>query len=229
MEKNNETSENRWVEDKLAKLGPLGAWQPDVAGALARFDARRVPAKVGVGKWAWSVAAVAAACVGLSAFPAPRVFAQRCVNACELLFVKSSPGLSFAPDFKLKDAKGANIQLSAYRGRVVLLNFWATWCGGCQVEIPWFMEFESRYKDSGLTVIGVSMDDDGWKSVQPYLEKKKLNYTVGIGNPALAKLYSVEAMPVTYLIDRAGKIAASHVGVVDKEVFESQIVQLLKK
>jgi peroxiredoxin len=133
-----------------------------------------------------------------------------------------------ASDFTLSDSKGASVKLSDYKGRVVLLDFWATWCGGCKVEIPWYMEFQSKYKASGLSVIGVSMDEDGWKSVKPFLEKQPMNYSVVIGNPDLAKLYGVDAMPMTLLIDRDGKVAASHVGMVDKNAFESEIQILLK-
>ena len=132
-----------------------------------------------------------------------------------------------APDFTLKDSNGATIRLSNYKGRVVLLNFWATWCHGCKFEIPWFMEFADRYKSGGLAVIGVSMDDDGWKSVKPYLEQMKLNYTVVIGNEGLGKLYGLDNMPMTLLIDRQGRIAASYVGVVDRTACESKIRALL--
>jgi peroxiredoxin len=100
-----------------------------------------------------------------------------------------------APGFTLDDAKGAAVKLSDYKDRVVVLDFWATWCGGCNVEIPWYLEFANKYKGSGLAVIGVSMDDDGWKSVKPFLEKTKLNYPVVIGNQDLAKRYGLESMP----------------------------------
>jgi peroxiredoxin len=91
------------------------------------------------------------------------------------------------------------------------------------------MEFQSKYQDSGLSVIGVSMDEDGWKSVKPFLEKTPMNYSVVVGNPDLAKLYGVDSMPMTLLIDRDGKIAASHVGMVDKDAFESEIQKLVGK
>jgi len=89
------------------------------------------------------------------------------------------------------------------------------------------MCIRDRYKDSGLSAIGVSLDEDGWKSVKPFLRKKPINYAVVIGNPELAKLYGVDAMPVTLLIDRDGMIAATHVGMVDKDAFESEIKVLL--
>ena len=133
-----------------------------------------------------------------------------------------------APDFTLDDAQGAAIRLSDYKGKVVLLDFWATWCHGCKTEIPWYMEFQNKYKDKGLSVIGVSMDDDGWKSVKPFIEANKMNYEVVIGNESLAKLYAVDALPVTLLIDREGNIAVSHAGMVDKSAFENEIRDLLQ-
>jgi peroxiredoxin len=132
-----------------------------------------------------------------------------------------------APDFVLTDEKGATVELSQYKGRVVLLDFWATWCHGCKTEIPWYMEFENKYKDRGLAVIGVSLDSDGWKSVKPFVAEEKMNYPVVIGNDGLAGRYDVTNMPVTLLIDRNGKIAESHTGVVDKAAWEQEIQQLL--
>jgi peroxiredoxin len=123
----------------------------------------------------------------------------------------------------------SSVPLSRYKGKVVLLNFWATTCGGCKVEIPWFIEFQTRYKSRGLVVIGVSMDDDGWKSVRPFMKEKKINYPVVAGNEELARHYGVvEALPKTLLIGRDGKIATSYTGVVDKEACETEIRTLLR-
>ena len=134
-----------------------------------------------------------------------------------------------APDFTLTDAKGAPVRLSAYRGRVVLLDFWATWCTGCKVEIPWYVEFQSKYKRSGLSALGVSMDDDGWKSVKPFLQQHKINYPTVIGNWDLGDRFGFRSMPATLLIDRDGRIADLHVGMVDKAAFENEIQTLLKE
>ena len=134
-----------------------------------------------------------------------------------------------AADFALRDANDSIVKLSDYKGKVVLLDFWATWCGACKIEIPWFIEFENEYKDSGLAVIGISMDEDGWTSVKPFLEKEKVNYPVVVGNEDLAKLYGVEVLPMTLLIGRDGRIASSHAGLVDKSVFESDIRRLLQE
>jgi len=134
---------------------------------------------------------------------------------------------STAPNFTLNDSKGATVRLSDYKGKVVLLAFWATWCLWCETEIPWYMEFQNKYRDKGLSVVGVSMDEDGWRSVRPFLEEKRMTYTVVVGDAHLAKLYSVDALPVTFLINRNGKIAYSQAGIVDKDAFESEIRVLL--
>jgi peroxiredoxin len=133
-----------------------------------------------------------------------------------------------APDFTLSDARGAAVRLSDYKGKVVVLNFWATWCGPCKVEIPWFIEFENTYKDRGVAVLGVSMDDDGWKAVKPYIEQKKMNYRVVIGDDALAQQYGgVDSLPTTFLIDHDGKIARSYMGLVAKSTYKKEIEELL--
>src|SRR5690348_1657449 len=121
-----------------------------------------------------------------------------------------------------------NFSLSGYKGRVVLLDFWATWCHGCRTEIPWYMEFENKYKVDGLAVVGVSMDID-WKTVKPFMAEEKMNYPVVIGNEDLLALYGSHEMPATYLIDRHGTIADYHIGVVNKDQFESEIKKLLRQ
>jgi cytochrome c biogenesis protein CcmG/thiol:disulfide interchange protein DsbE len=162
------------------------------------------------------------------------VVAAVLLSASSLLSSPSAPDLTVpadrkpAPSFTLKDQKGKPLTLSDYRGKVVLLNFWATWCHGCQTEIPWFAEFQKKYADQGLAVVGLSMDKDGWKSVTPYLREKKLNYAIGIGNDALAKQYGLDNMPLTILIDKDGKIAETHSGVVDRAGIENDIQALLK-
>ena len=134
------------------------------------------------------------------------------------------------PQVALADSKGAPVDLSAYKGRVVLLDFWATWCEGCKEEIPWFMEFQSKYDKSGLTVVGASLDDDGWKSVKPYLRDHKINYRVVIGTFESAKQFGADkGMPIGVLIDRDGKIAEVHPGMVDKNAFEREIQTLLRE
>jgi peroxiredoxin len=132
-----------------------------------------------------------------------------------------------APDFTLDDSTGASIHLADYKGRIVLLDFWATWCAPCKVEMPWYVEFANKYKGS-LIVIGVSEDEDGWKVVKPFIEEHKITYSVVIGHEVLSKQYNAyDFIPTTFLIDRHGKIAMHHPGVVDKNAFETDIRSLL--
>lgn len=164
-----------------------------------------------------------AALLTLTALPV--VAAQNSVHAT----LQPASERKAAPEFVLKDSSGKTVRLRDYRGKVVLLDFWATWCHGCKIEIPWYMEFQRKYEKSGFSAIGVSMDDDGWKSVRPFLEENKLNYPIVIGDKHLADLYGgVPSMPMTLLIDQNGKIADSHAGMVDKDVFESEIQELLR-
>ena len=133
-----------------------------------------------------------------------------------------------APDFALQDADGRTVRLSDYRGKVVLLNFWATWCGPCKVEIPWFVEFERKHKDKGFAVVGVSMDEDGWQIVKPFVSRLGINYRILMGTDSIAQLYGgVESLPTTFVIDREGRIAAVHVGLVSKRSYEKDIDEVL--
>lgn len=133
-----------------------------------------------------------------------------------------------APEFKLKDADGKVVSLSEYKGKVVLLNFWATWCGPCKVEIPWFIEFEQKFKDKGFAVLGVAMDEEGWEVIKPYITEKKVNYRILAGDDSTAQLYGgVDSLPTTFLIDRNGMIAGVHVGLVSKSEYEKDILALL--
>jgi peroxiredoxin len=134
-----------------------------------------------------------------------------------------------APDFALKDANGQAVRLADYRGKVVLLDFWATWCGPCKIEIPWFKEFERQHKDRGFAVLGVAMDEEGWDVVKPFAQNIGINYRIMVGDDSIAKQYGgVDALPTTFLIDRDGRIAAVHVGLSSKRDFEDGIQELLE-
>jgi cytochrome c biogenesis protein CcmG/thiol:disulfide interchange protein DsbE len=143
--------------------------------------------------------------------------------------VNAAGDLKMAPDFTLTDDAGKPVKLSSFKGKAVVLNFWATWCGPCKVEIPWFIEFQQTYRDKDLVILGVSYDDDGWKSVKPYMTEKKINYRILIGNDELAKAYGgLESLPTTVMIDKAGRIVATHIGLVSKSDYKAEIESLLK-
>jgi cytochrome c biogenesis protein CcmG/thiol:disulfide interchange protein DsbE len=134
-----------------------------------------------------------------------------------------------APDFTLQDADGNSLKLSDLRGKVVVLNFWATWCGPCALEIPWFIEFEKQFKSRGLEIVGVSMDEDGWKAIKPYVASHRMNYRVVLGNDSVGQLYGgVDSLPTTFIIDRQGRFAfPPHVGLPGKNEYLTEIQTLL--
>ena len=134
------------------------------------------------------------------------------------------------PAFVLSDANGSPVRLSDFKGKVVVIDFWATWCTGCKVEIPWFMEFQEKYKSRGLATIGAAMDDEGWEKVRPYINEHPFNYPIVAGNAAaLAKTFNITGLPLTILIDRKGKIVDAHAGVVDKDAWEQELRAVLEE
>ena len=138
-----------------------------------------------------------------------------------------------------------NLQLTTARrcssltigARSVLVNFWATDCGGCVLEIPSFIELEKAYKDRGFTAVGVSMDisyeglkdaNEAWGRVRPFIAKHGVNYPIAMGNDEISKAYELNAFPATYLIDKSGRVAVAYVGVlINKENVATNIASLL--
>jgi peroxiredoxin len=163
----------------------------------------------------------------------PALFGQQDVHAALTPAANRKP----APAFQLATQDGTKMQISDYRGKVVLLNFWATDCGGCVLEIPSFIELEKAYKDKGFTAVGVSMDisyedlkdaNEAWGRVRPFVAKHGVNYPIAMGDDAISKAYALNAFPATYLIDKSGKIAVAYVGmVIDKGNVETNIKGLL--
>jgi len=134
---------------------------------------------------------------------------------------------SQAADFSVQDLNGHPLDLTGYRGKVVLLNFWATWCTPCRAEIPNFVQFQDSYGPQGFQIVGLSMDDDA-KPVREFYQQFKMNYPVGLGSDKIAQSYGgVLGLPVSFLIGRDGRIAAKYVGAVQLPTVEQEIKTLL--
>jgi thiol-disulfide isomerase/thioredoxin len=241
MDKNSETRHHGWVDENLAILNPGDEWHPDVCDGLLRLRKSQVRGSWFSKRWVLAATGAVVVCLCLMVLPSPKVLAHRCLECSVAVWQKLLPsapvqanlkppsGRTLAPDFNLKDANGRDVKLTDLKGKVVLVNFWATWCHGCQTEIPWFIEFQKEYADGGLVVVGISMDDDGWKSVRPWLKVKKVNYPIVIGNEGLGKQYGLDGMPLTALVDREGRLADVHPGLVDKTATQQKIRALLQE
>ncbi len=211
----------------MAALTAEPGWTTDTARALQRYQAVAAARRR---RRVWVVCGAAAACVFVLAFPGTRVFAERCVAACvaETVAVGQRLGVTAVPAFTLTDASGQTVRLADFRGKVVLLNFWATWCPPCKTEIPWFVEFQSKYEAAGLVVLGISMDEEGWAAVRPFMEKNPVNYRMMAGNDAVAREFGgVASLPSTFLIDRSGRVVWSHSGIADRAELDGRLRAML--
>jgi peroxiredoxin len=133
-----------------------------------------------------------------------------------------------APALALKDVSGETVQLEKYRGKVVLLDFWATWCTGCKEEIPSFVRLQQIYGPRGFAVVGVSLDEKGWSVLKPFLAEHPIPYRMLLGDQPTAQRYGIESLPDTFLIDRKGRIAAAYrATLVDPANVESNVQSLL--
>jgi thiol-disulfide isomerase/thioredoxin len=145
--------------------------------------------------------------------------------------------LPTAPDATFKDLDGKDVTLSSLKGKVVVLNFWATWCEPCQVEIPWMIELQQKNADKGFTILGAAMDDEGKSVVEPYVQKTefdvdgkkmKMNYPIVLGNDDVAsKFGGLIGLPTTVVITRDGKIAKRFIGLANRDQLEKQVRALL--
>jgi peroxiredoxin len=129
-----------------------------------------------------------------------------------------------APDFTLPDLAGRMIRLSDFKGRIVLLDFWATWCGPCRREVPDLIEFQKNYAHQGFTVIGIAWDEEGRAVVEPYVRKFGITYPVMVGTPQVSQAYGgIQAFPMVFLIGRDGKVRKTFEGARNKSEFERAI------
>jgi peroxiredoxin len=166
-----------------------------------------------------TVCLIALLAIGLFRLAAVPVFA-----------VEASAAKTPAPDWELKDLNGKTVKSSGFRGKVVVLNFWATWCMPCRIEMPHFVELQKQYGDKGVAVIGVSLDEQGPEVVKKFVKQLGVNYTIVMGNQKIAEAYGgIVAIPTTFVIDRQGRIVSWHMGYDDKAVFEKEIQSLLEQ
>jgi thiol-disulfide isomerase/thioredoxin len=135
-----------------------------------------------------------------------------------------------APDFTLDSLDGKAVTLSGYHGQAVLLNFWATWCGPCKIEMPWFVELQKEYGPQGLQIVGVAMDDASKDEIDKFVKEMGVNYPILIGKEAVGQQYGgVNVLPTTFFIDRDGKIVAREFGLQSRSVFVDHIKQALSQ
>jgi cytochrome c biogenesis protein CcmG/thiol:disulfide interchange protein DsbE len=139
------------------------------------------------------------------------------------------PRGSIAPAFKLVNiADGKPVELSSFRGKGVLLNFWATWCGPCKIEMPWLVDLQKKYQPQGLEIVGVAMDDASEKEIAAFTHKMGVNYTVLKGTEKVGDLYGgVDRLPLSYYIDRSGRVVDEIVGLASESVIEADIKRIL--
>ena len=129
-----------------------------------------------------------------------------------------------APNFSLKTFDGKTIELKKLQGKVVIVNFWATWCGPCRREIPGMTKVYTKSKSKGLEIVGIALDNGGWDDVNPWLQKNPINYPIVLGNQELTELYGgVRSIPTTFVVDRKGNIVDKHVGALLEEDFEKVV------
>jgi thiol-disulfide isomerase/thioredoxin len=152
------------------------------------------------------------------------------VLAIALLTAPAAPGQEkeAAPNFKLKNAAGQPVELAKLHGKVVVVNFWATWCGPCRAEIPGMLDIYQKYKGKGLEIVGISVDQDGWGAITPFVKKLNITYPVVLGNGEVTDAYGgIDAIPTTFFVDRNGRVLQRHVGYMSKDDFEKAVRSFL--
>jgi thiol-disulfide isomerase/thioredoxin len=234
---------DKWVDDRLSTLAPPDGWIPNPAGLLPRLHARR--ASLRARRLGRAGIAVAAAILFV-AVPVTRAFGTRCLEACVTVTTRvtqffraeepeaNAPKVvgagigDLAPDVLGNDPGGRRHSLLSYRGRVVVINFWATWCGPCRAEIPLLNDLQARYAAGGLDVVGVSLDENGWTAINPFLAQTPVQYTILTGDDRVAAPFGgVAALPATFIVNRDGIIAAKSGGAIRQGMYDELIERLL--
>ena len=183
----------------------------------------------------WMVAGAAALALALSTLPAgvlpshAHPHASGAAGGGEVGAACDAGARPANYDFVLQDHDGRDVDFESLRGKVVLLNFWATWCGPCKIEVPWFVEFAERYGGDGLVVLGLSVDDTVDR-IREFADEYDVNYPmlVGLGREDFQEAYGpISGVPMTFFIDREGTVCRTHAGIATRDEFEKDIEDLL--
>jgi thiol-disulfide isomerase/thioredoxin len=136
---------------------------------------------------------------------------------------------SLAPEFSLKSVPdGKTVSLSSLRGKAVVVNFWATWCGPCKIEMPWLVDLQKKYGDQGLQIVGITKDDSNEAAIAKFTQKMGVNYTILVGNQQVVDLYGgVGGLPTSFFVNRSGKVVHEIIGLDSESKFEDAIKQAL--
>ncbi|MBI4364599.1 MAG: TlpA family protein disulfide reductase [Candidatus Latescibacteria bacterium] len=134
-----------------------------------------------------------------------------------------------APAFELPDLDGKTVRLADFKGKVALVNFWATWCPPCRAEVPDFVRLQSKYRDRGFAIVGLSLDAGGATDVRPFVDEYNVNYTMLLANDKTAEAYGgIVGIPTTFILDRNGTIVKKVIGMTDYATVEQAILPLLQ-
>ena len=136
---------------------------------------------------------------------------------------------NFAPDFVLPTLDGKDLKLSDLRGKAVMLNFWATYCGPCKIEMPWFVELQKEYGPQGFQIVGVANDDASAEDIAKFSREMGINYPILIGKDSVSDSYKVSVLPTTFFLDRDGKLIAREFGLVSRSVFVEHIKKAMSQ
>jgi thiol-disulfide isomerase/thioredoxin len=255
MEVNNEKPLSVWVDARLASLCPDDTWQPNVDVGLARLKAMSTSGGRFNRRWIWTAAVAAAICLSLGILQSPRSLAHKCVE-CSLAVWKAfaSVGsaqtnvqpkstnrvsvLKPAPSVTFQTLDGRSVSLAQYRGKVVLLNFWGTWCDVCRSEIPELIKLQKEYGNRGFTVLGIAMEDKK-SDVVSYVAKPQfdidgqkvaMNYPVMLGSDEVAaKFGGFLGYPDSFVISKDGEVVEKVMGAIDADSASQLIRRLLRR
>lgn len=148
----------------------------------------------------------------------------------QVVTVRPAAERAVAKDFTLKDLTGKDVKLSQFKGKVVLIDCWATWCGPCRMGIPDLIELQKTYQKQGFEVLGLSIDKQGATVVKPFAQQAGINYTMLVGGESVAATWVPDGrIPTTWMIDKQGRVVQKYLGLTQKAQFEAVIAQLLKE